>query len=115
VIIGYLRREIWPRSPLPDVLILFMAEHKGLSIQAFSTRAARQTWLVRHGSTSRGLWLKIAKQASGIKSVSKSEAIQVALAHGWIDGQLDRLDERYWLTRFTPRGPRSIEKSQQSS
>jgi uncharacterized protein YdeI (YjbR/CyaY-like superfamily) len=39
--------------------------------------------------------------------VSKADAIEAALAHGWIDGQLDRWDEHRWLVRFTPRGPRS--------
>jgi len=32
---------------------------------------------------------------------------RAALCHGWIDGQKDRLDERFWLQRFTPRTPRS--------
>jgi uncharacterized protein YdeI (YjbR/CyaY-like superfamily) len=39
--------------------------------------------------------------------VRKAEAIEAALAHGWIDGQLDKFDEQDWLVRFTPRGPKS--------
>jgi uncharacterized protein YdeI (YjbR/CyaY-like superfamily) len=35
------------------------------------------------------------------------EAIDGALCHGWIDGQLQPYDERYWLVRFTPRSERS--------
>src|SRR5262249_12794634 len=31
------------------------------------------------------------------------EAVDAALCHGWIDGQLDSFDDRYWLIRFTPR------------
>lgn len=31
----------------------------------------------------------------------------MALAHGWVDGQLDTFDDRFWLVRFTRRGPRS--------
>ena len=31
----------------------------------------------------------------------------VALCHGWIDGQKGRLDDDYWLQRFTPRRPAS--------
>ncbi|MEY2927996.1 MAG: hypothetical protein RL367_2473 [Pseudomonadota bacterium] len=34
-------------------------------------------------------------------------AVDVALCHGWIDGQLDTYDQTGWLTRFTPRRPRS--------
>ncbi|HKV42466.1 MAG TPA: YdeI/OmpD-associated family protein, partial [Blastocatellia bacterium] len=51
---------------------------------------------------------KIAKKGSGIDSVSYTEAIDVALCYGWIDGQKDKFDESMWLQRFTPRGPRSI-------
>lgn len=40
-------------------------------------------------------------------SVSYAEALEVALCWGWIDGQRDRFDERHFLTRFTPRKPKS--------
>jgi uncharacterized protein YdeI (YjbR/CyaY-like superfamily) len=36
--------------------------------------------------------------------VTKTEAIDAALCHGWIDGQLDKYDDASWLIRFTPRG-----------
>ncbi len=49
------------------------------------------------------MWLKLAKKSSGIASVSRPEAIDTALCHGWIDGQLDSFDDAYWLIRFTPR------------
>jgi uncharacterized protein YdeI (YjbR/CyaY-like superfamily) len=39
--------------------------------------------------------------------VGKPRAIETALAHGWIDGQLQPLDDTAWLVRFTPRGPKS--------
>ena len=35
--------------------------------------------------------------------MSKADAIDAALCHGWIDGQLDRYDDACWLVRFTPR------------
>ncbi|MGH6794915.1 MAG: YdeI/OmpD-associated family protein, partial [Methylocella sp.] len=50
---------------------------------------------------------KLAKKGTGIASVSKSEAIDTALCYGWIDGQLDKFDECYWLVRFTARKPGS--------
>jgi uncharacterized protein YdeI (YjbR/CyaY-like superfamily) len=40
--------------------------------------------------------------------VSKSDAIDCALAHGWVDGQLGRVDEHVFKTRFTPRRPNSL-------
>lgn len=39
--------------------------------------------------------------------MTKAEAIDAALCHGWIDGQLDKYDDEYWLVRFTPRTARS--------
>jgi len=35
--------------------------------------------------------------------LSKAQAIDCALCHGWIDGQLASLDDAFFLTRFTPR------------
>jgi uncharacterized protein YdeI (YjbR/CyaY-like superfamily) len=64
-------------------------------------------WLEEQPASSPGLWIKFAKAGSGIPGVSKSEAIDAALCHGWIDGQLDKYDDKHWLIRFTPRKARS--------
>ncbi len=78
-----------------------------LPVVEFATRAEWATWLAAEHAASAGVWLKIARKDGGAESVSYSEALDVALCHGWIDGQKDRLDERFWLQRFTPRTPRS--------
>lgn len=82
-------------------------EHKGLPIIGFADQAAWDAWLAGQGAASPGLWIKFAKKTAGVASVSKLEAIETALRHGWIDGQLDRFDADFWLVRFTPRGPKS--------
>jgi uncharacterized protein YdeI (YjbR/CyaY-like superfamily) len=82
-------------------------ERAGLPVIAFSDLAALERWLDAQPASSQGLWIKFAKAGSGITSVSKSEAIDAALCHGWIDGQLDKYDDAYWLIRFTPRKARS--------
>ena len=85
-----------------------MAEDRaGLPILAFADAAALERWLEAQPEGSPGLWIKFAKAGSGIASVTKPEAIDLALCHGWIDGQLDRYDDRHWLVRFTPRKARS--------
>jgi uncharacterized protein YdeI (YjbR/CyaY-like superfamily) len=84
-----------------------MADHKGLQVLAFVSPIEWDAWLAAHGATSTGLWVKIAKAAAGLATVSKAEAVETALVHGWIDGQLDTLDDSFWVTRFTPRGPKS--------
>src|ERR1700716_395894 len=70
---------------------------------AFESQQAWDAWLTSQPGDSKGLRLKLAKKSSGIASVSKPEAVDTALCHGWIDGQLDSFDDDFWLIRFTPR------------
>ena len=84
-----------------------MTKQKGLPVLAFASREAWESWLAKNGTASRGLWVKLAKKGAGVACVGKSDAIEAALAFGWIDGQLDAFDDRFWLVRFTPRGHRS--------
>ena len=81
--------------------------HKGLPILGFEDVKAFEHWLGSQPSASKGAWLRLAKKGSSLQSLSKAEAIDAALCHGWIDGQLDRYDDQSWLVRFTPRKPRS--------
>jgi uncharacterized protein YdeI (YjbR/CyaY-like superfamily) len=84
-----------------------MTEHKGLPILSFADQAAWDAWLAARGAATAGIWLKLAKKTAAMPSLTKAQAIESAIIHGWIDGQLDRFDAEAWLTRFTPRGPRS--------
>ena len=74
-----------------------------LPILGFATQDAFEQWLETNHSTAKGLWLKIAKKASGIPSVFYEEALDAALCFGWIDGQKRPYDDDHWLQRFTPR------------
>ncbi len=78
-----------------------------LPILPFSSQAAWESWLEENHADAAGLWLKIAKKASGIETVTHAEALDVALCFGWIDGQRGRLDDDWFLQRFTPRRARS--------
>ena len=71
------------------------------------TLAHSTAGLSSHGALAPGLWLRLAKKGAPERTLTKSEAIDAALCHGWIDGQLDTFDDHTWLTRFTPRKPRS--------
>ena len=84
-----------------------MTARKDLPTIPFASPEAWESWLSENHDTSDGLWLKIAKKASGIASVTYAEALDVALCYGWIDGQKGKFDEDYYLQRFTPRRPRS--------
>jgi uncharacterized protein YdeI (YjbR/CyaY-like superfamily) len=78
-----------------------------LPVLPFADAAAFERWLVANATTA-GLWLKIAKKDRGIATVTYAEALDVALCHGWIDGQKRGFDDDYFLQRFTPRRPRSL-------
>ncbi|EPH46452.1 YdeI/OmpD-associated family protein [Streptomyces aurantiacus] len=78
----------------------------GLPVLAFADRRALEEWLDAHHEDSPGVWLKLAKKASGVPSVAGQEVIDLELCFGWIDGQRRRLDETYFLQKITPRRPR---------
>jgi uncharacterized protein YdeI (YjbR/CyaY-like superfamily) len=80
---------------------------KNLLVLAFATTRAWSEWLEAYHASSRGLWLKIAKKSAGVASVTYAEALDVALAWGWIDGQKGALNDAWWLQRFTPRTAKS--------
>jgi uncharacterized protein YdeI (YjbR/CyaY-like superfamily) len=78
-----------------------------LPVMTFESTDAWDRWLAAHHADSAGLWLKIAKKGAAGATISYSDALDVALCHGWIDGQKGRYDDDYWLQRFTPRKPAS--------
>lgn len=78
-----------------------------LPVLTFGSAADWDAWLAGNHATAAGAWLKIAKAGAPEGTVSYSDAVDVALCHGWIDGQKGRFDEAYWLQRFTPRKPGS--------
>jgi uncharacterized protein YdeI (YjbR/CyaY-like superfamily) len=79
-----------------------------LPVLPFERQKDWAVWLGKNHATSSGVWLKLARKASGIKSVTYDEALEVALCYGWIDGQKKSSDEMSWLQKFTPRSPKSI-------
>jgi uncharacterized protein YdeI (YjbR/CyaY-like superfamily) len=78
-----------------------------LETLTFADREAWEEWLGANHASSPGVRLKIAKKGCPEPSVTYAEAVEACLAWGWIDGQKGAIDERWWLQRFTPRGPRS--------
>ncbi|MER8031608.1 YdeI/OmpD-associated family protein [Streptomyces bauhiniae] len=76
-------------------------------IVAFESAEAFEAWLGGHHAVSSGVWLKLRKKGSGVVALDYAQALDVALCYGWIDGQKAKLDDQWWLQRFTPRKPRS--------
>lgn len=74
----------------------------------FETPQKWEAWLKKNGTSSQGVYIKVAKKGTGVRSITCPEALEIALCHGWIDAIRKRFDETYFLQKYTPRGPRSI-------
>jgi len=81
---------------------------EGLEAAFFEGPEAFEAWLEVHGGSSDGLWVRMAKKGTGIESLDWTRGVEVALCFGWIDGQSRRIDDVWFVQRFTPRRPRSI-------
>lgn len=79
-----------------------------LSELLLADAAAWRTWLSEHHGDGVGVELVLAKKdTTEPTSLTYEQALDEALCHGWIDGQLRRRDERTYRQRFTPRRARS--------
>jgi uncharacterized protein YdeI (YjbR/CyaY-like superfamily) len=84
-----------------------MAPGPDLPIVEAKDQRAWRRWLEVNHQRVDGVWLKFAKKGSPTPTVSYGEALEEALCFGWIDGQVRRFDEHFYLQRFTPRRARS--------
>lgn len=75
---------------------------------SFDSAKTWEAWLAEHHAASAGVWLRFFKKSSGIGSVTHDEALDEALCYGWIDGQIQKHDDKSWRQKFTPRRTRSI-------
>ena len=78
-----------------------------MPVVEFPSREAWAAWLDEHETDSMGVWLRLVRKGSGPVPLTHPEALETAIAHGWIDGTRKSLDERRYLQRFTPRRARS--------
>jgi uncharacterized protein YdeI (YjbR/CyaY-like superfamily) len=64
-------------------------------------------WLAANPEA-REVWVLYHRKGSGTPSINWPQAVEVALAHGWIDGIRKTVAPTQWMQRFTPRKPGSI-------
>ena len=88
-------------------LAMSHAKTKSEPILAFKTAQDLEAYLAGESRASKGFWLKLSRAGAAEPTINKADAIEAALCWGWIDGQLDRFDGRYFLVRMTPRRPGS--------
>lgn len=82
-------------------------KHRNEPILIFLSSHDMEAHMAVEPKDSKGFWLKLSKLGAPAATITKAEAIEAALCCGWIDGQLDKFDDHYFLVRMTPRRPRS--------
>ena len=68
----------------------------------FENRAAFRSWLLENGESSSGVWLLFGKKG-GPLTLTAAEALEEALCLGWIDGQMQSLDDTVYKKYFACR------------
>lgn len=77
-------------------------------VHAFEDADAFHRWLSRNHAGETEVWIRIHKVASGLRSITPAEAIDICLCWGWIDAIRKSLDANSYLQRYTPRGRKSV-------
>src|SRR4051794_36859806 len=78
------------------------------NVREFKDAASFSKWLARNHDKTDEVWIKIHKKASGLKSITDKEAIDVVLCWGWIDAIRKGFDDKSFLQRYCPRGRKSV-------
>ena len=73
----------------------------------FPSRGDFRTWLKENAETSEGIWLIFGK-TKAIVTLSANDALEEALCFGWIDGQMQSIDETKYLKYFARRRTKSV-------
>jgi uncharacterized protein YdeI (YjbR/CyaY-like superfamily) len=73
----------------------------------FKTRSDWRKWLENNSLVYQEVWLVYYKKPSGKPRIPYNEAVEEALCFGWIDGKIKRINDEYYIQRFTPRKPGS--------
>ncbi|GAB1645451.1 YdeI/OmpD-associated family protein [Krasilnikovia sp. MM14-A1259] len=75
----------------------------------FASEEDFAAWMEANHETAGEVWVALPKKGTPVPSVSRSEALDVALCYGWIDGKAfsGNVPEGWWAQRFSPRRARS--------
>jgi uncharacterized protein YdeI (YjbR/CyaY-like superfamily) len=85
-----------------------VGEPTDLPVLRFRTQQEFEDWLEAEHATAPGAYVTIAKKGAPEPGLAQSEMVESLLCFGWIDGRVQRLDEHHFLTRVTPRRPKSV-------
>ena len=80
---------------------------RGMDVEFFATADEFEAWLEANGADADEVLVRMAKKHTGVASLDWAGAVDVALCFGWIDGRSKRIDDDWFVQRFTPRRPQS--------
>lgn len=75
-------------------------------ILEFADREEFRKWLYEHCLSKDGVWLLFGKDG-GPKTIKAGEALEEALCFGWIDGQMQSIDDKSYKKYFSMRREKS--------
>jgi uncharacterized protein YdeI (YjbR/CyaY-like superfamily) len=84
------------------------SEKDDLPVKSFSSAEKWEKWLEKNNVKSKGIWIRFYKKDSNVKTVTYAEALDVALCYGWIDGLVNKYDDKSYAQKFTHRKPKSM-------
>jgi uncharacterized protein YdeI (YjbR/CyaY-like superfamily) len=84
-----------------------MAARTSSGTTYFASARAFDEWLAKHHDQTPELMVGFYKKASGRGGLTYREALDLALAYGWIDGVRKSVDANSFMQRFSPRTARS--------
>jgi uncharacterized protein YdeI (YjbR/CyaY-like superfamily) len=76
-------------------------------VEFFATAEEFEAWLEANADQADEVLIKMAKKHTGADSLDWASGVEVALCFGWIDGRAQRIDDDWFVQRFTPRRSRS--------
>lgn len=74
-----------------------------LPILEFETSEQLRAWLEEHHTNSKGIWLRIYKKHSGVRSVTFEQVLDEGLCFGWSESARRKYDDNSYIQKFTPR------------
>ena len=77
--------------------------------QVFATIEEFEAWMEENHAVADEVWVPLAKKGTDVPSITRDEALDVALCYGWIDGKSfsGSTPEGWWAQRFSPRRKRT--------
>lgn len=76
-----------------------------MEIRTFKSQIEFDNFLEKYPNEP-GFWIKFSKKNE--PKLTYDEAVVIALKHGWIDGQVKRIDDDYFIRYFTQRRAKSV-------